>query len=65
MIIRADESFNRKLIGDLDEHGKRMVICKGGKGGIGNFTKRSIRKGSKFLDGEKGEEKELVILFFL
>jgi hypothetical protein len=35
-------------------------MCKGGKGGIGNFTKRTIRKGDKLLEGLKGEEREFV-----
>ena len=36
------------------------IMCKGGKGGIGNFTKRNLRKGDKLLQGLKGEEKEFV-----
>ena len=59
--IRNDKVFNRKLLVDLDSHGKKYVVCKGGKGGIGNFTKRTLRKGDRLLQGSKGEEKELVL----
>jgi len=47
----------------LDSHGKKFIVCQGGKGGIGNFTKRTLRKGDKLLQGGKGEEKELVLSF--
>lgn len=59
--IRNDQTFNRKLLVDMNEHGKKYIICNGGKGGIGNFTKRNLRKGDRLLQGLKGDEKELVI----
>ena len=59
---RNDQIFNRKLLFDLDSHGKTFFMCRGGKGGIGNFTKRTLRKGDKLLQGGQGEEKELVTL---
>jgi len=48
----------------LDSHGKKFVVCQGGKGGIGNFSKRTLRKGDKLLQGVKGEEKELVMIYY-
>lgn len=50
-----------EVIADLDQHDKKVLIAKGGKGGLGNIhfkssTNRSPRKCTK---GEQGEELEL------
>jgi GTP-binding protein len=50
-----------EVIADLDQHDKKVLIAKGGKGGLGNIhfkssTNRSPRKCTK---GEPGEELEL------
>lgn len=60
--LRSDRDFKTKLIEDLDEHGKRFVICKGGRKGIGNYTKKNIRQGDKLLKGSNGEERELELI---
>lgn len=58
--LRSDKNYKLKQLLDLDEHGKTFVICHGGKPGIGNFTKKNIEKGSPYLKGREGEERELV-----
>lgn len=50
-----------EIIADLDHHDKKVLIAKGGKGGLGNIhfkssTNRSPRQCTK---GERGEELEL------
>jgi GTPase involved in cell partitioning and DNA repair len=63
--IRSDKNYTKVLIADLDIHGKKEIICKGGRGGMGNTTRRNINKDSKLLQGHTGEERELVsVLFF-
>jgi GTPase involved in cell partitioning and DNA repair len=32
----------KRLIGDLDEEGKSVLVCKGGKGGKGNHKNRGL-----------------------
>jgi GTPase involved in cell partitioning and DNA repair len=61
--IRSDKNYEKVLIADLDVHGKKELICKGGRGGIGNTTKKNITKDSKLIKGLIGEEKELVSFF--
>lgn len=62
--LRKDQFFNRKLVADINSNGLEYIMCKGGKGGIGNFTKRNLKKGDKLLEGQKGEEKEFVNYIF-
>jgi len=48
-------------LADLDRHGKRVLIAKGGKGGLGNlhFKSSTNRAPRQFTHGEAGEEHEL------
>ena len=55
-------AFQTKLLIDLDEPGKRFVIVRGGRNGIGNSTKRNINAESPQLKGKLGEEKELELI---
>ncbi len=50
-----------EVIGDLTHHGDRLLVAKGGKGGLGNMHfKSSInRSPRKALPGLPGEEREL------
>lgn len=58
--LRADKAYETKLIVDLNKEGMRHIICKGGRGGIGNFSKRNMRREDTVLKAKEGEEKELV-----
>lgn len=50
-----------ELIADLDADGKRMLIAKGGQGGLGNlhFKSSTNRAPRKSTPGEEGERREL------
>ncbi|TWI04866.1 GTP-binding protein [Luteimonas cucumeris] len=52
-----------ELIGDLTEHGHRLLVAKGGKGGLGNMHfKSSInRSPRRATSGEEGEQRELML----
>lgn len=60
--LRADEKYKTELIVDLDEPGKKFVICEGGKGGIGNYTKKNLQKGADLLKGKPAQERELELI---
>lgn len=47
-----------ELIADLTEPGQEFVLCKGGKGGIGNVHFKSSRNQAptQYTEGEEGEE---------
>ncbi len=58
--LRAEKEYKLNLLIDMDKEGMKYVICRGGRGGIGNVTKKNIQKGDNALKGKIGEEKELV-----
>ncbi|MEG3193556.1 GTPase ObgE, partial [Lysobacter sp. D1-1-M9] len=50
-----------EVIGDLAQHGDRLLVAQGGKGGLGNmhFKSSTNRTPRKALPGLPGEEREL------
>jgi GTP-binding protein len=56
-----DESEPWRLLGDLAEVGKRVLVAQGGRGGMGNarFASATNRAPRKVQPGEPGEEKQL------
>jgi len=50
-----------EIIGDLTAHGQRLLVAKGGKGGLGNMHFRSStnRAPRQALPGEEGEQRAL------
>ncbi|TAN05156.1 MAG: GTPase ObgE [Rhodanobacteraceae bacterium] len=50
-----------ELIGDLTVHGQRLLVAKGGKGGLGNihFKSSTNRAPRRFTRGTPGETREL------
>jgi GTP-binding protein len=56
MNVETDE-----VIGDLTRHGERLLVARGGKGGLGNmhFKSSTNRSPRKALPGLPGEEREL------
>ena len=60
-VIRDAET--NEILADLDEPDSKVLILKGGKGGLGNsHFATSTRQAPRFaIDGEKGEEKELIL----
>jgi GTP-binding protein len=57
-----DKETNREIY-DLTEEGQRILICKGGKGGLGNWEFRSSDNPvpRKAEPGKKGQTKELIL----
>jgi GTP-binding protein len=49
------------VIGDVTEHGQRLLVARGGKGGLGNvhFKSSTNRAPRQFTPGEAGEERAL------
>jgi GTP-binding protein len=49
------------LIEDMDKHGKKVLLAKGGRGGVGNYRFRSSTNQAprQFTKGGIGEEREL------
>lgn len=54
----AFEGDKGELVADLTENGQRFVLCKGGRGGLGNRNfATSVRQAPRFAQpGEEGEE---------
>ena len=52
-----------EIIADLDEHDKKIMIARGGKGGLGNihFKSSTNRAPRQHTQGEQGEEFELTL----
>jgi len=52
-----------ELVADLTQHGQRFVLCKGGRGGLGNRNfATSVRQAPRFAQpGEPGEEGEFLL----
>lgn len=50
-----------EVIGDMTTHGDRLLVAKGGKGGLGNmhFKSSTNRAPRQALPGEEGEERLL------
>ncbi len=58
VVINVDTD---EVIGDLTNHGDRLLVAKGGKGGLGNMHfKSSVNRAPRqALPGEEGEERTL------
>lgn len=58
-----NDSFSENIFGDLTQHGQKILVAKGGKGGLGNIHfKSSINRAPRqFTHGEPGEEFELFL----
>ena len=58
-LIRDDDTG--ELLADMDHEGQRVVVCKGGRGGLGNMNfATSTRQTPRFAqDGTPGEERML------
>jgi len=57
------EARTGELIGDLTEHGQRLIVCRGGRGGRGNATYATPSNQAPRMAerGEPGEEKTLLL----
>jgi len=55
---KAEDSKKGELIADLTEHGQQFVLCKGGRGGLGNRNFATARRQTpRFAQpGETGDE---------
>lgn len=60
-ITGADQ--RRELVADLTEHGQQFVLCKGGRGGLGNRNfATAARQAPRFAQpGEPGEEGDFLL----
>lgn len=56
-------SSDRTLVCDLAQHGQRFVLCKGGRGGLGNRNfATSVRQAPRFAQpGEPGDEGQYLL----
>ncbi|HKJ18979.1 MAG TPA: GTPase ObgE [Xanthomonadales bacterium] len=58
IVINAETD---EKIGDVTEHGQRLLVARGGKGGLGNlhFKSSTNRSPRQTVPGEKGEARDL------
>lgn len=57
------DAKTEKILCDLDAPGKRLVLCKGGRGGYGNaHFQSSTRQAPAFAElGDRGEERDIIL----
>jgi GTP-binding protein len=62
-LVYVREGNQDALIADLKEHGRRILLARGGKGGLGNvhFASPRNKVPKKATKGEPGESKRLVL----
>lgn len=60
---REEGGGDRTLVCDLTQHGQRFVLCKGGRGGLGNRNfATSVRQAPRFAQpGEPGDEGQYLL----
>lgn len=60
---REEGGSDRTLVCDLTQHGQRFVLCKGGRGGLGNRNfATSVRQAPRFAQpGEPGDEGQYLL----
>ena len=57
------EKQSGQILADLNQHGIKVLLAKGGKGGLGNihFKSSTNRAPRQFTEGEPGQEFELYL----
>lgn len=62
-VDRGEESDRGELVADLTTHGQQFVLCKGGRGGLGNRNfATSTRQTPRFAQpGEPGDEGDFLL----
>ncbi len=60
-VVPGIPALEGRLLGELLEHGQRLVVARGGRGGKGNkaFTSSTRQAPREAEDGEPGEERKL------
>ena len=60
-LIYQIEDSKEVLVEDMDEHGKKVLIAEGGRGGVGNaqFKSSTNQAPRQYTKGEKGEVKDI------
>lgn len=62
-IVETDEGTTTELVGEVTAHGERLVLLKGGRGGLGNWHfKSATNQTPRYAQpGEEGEEGAFVL----